>query len=237
MCLSCCKNDEEQIKLNFKLEYDNNPLVMFEPVSYPGGNQVYFSRVSFYLSNLSIINDDTPEGSTFDVKDVDYIDLTNAHASRSDAETGLSLEYDLPTTNIDQVFMTIGLGSIVNATVPTDYTSDNDLSLSGEYWPGWESYIFAKIEGMIDLDGDGVLEQQIALHLGTDEARRDLITAQLNNKTELNFSIDLKKVFEQDGQIYDIATTPQIHTINEANAIESIEFLATGLINAFELKE
>jgi len=231
-----CKSDDDKLKLNFQLEYDSNPLVMFEPVDYPGGNKILISKVSFYISALSILHDDNPSGATFDVKDVDYIDLTNAHADLKSAEEGLAVEYDLPTTNIDQVFMIVGLNSNLNATVPTDYSSSNDLSLAGEYWPGWESYIFAKIEGMIDLDGDGTLEQQVALHLGSNEARREIITTNLDNETELNISIDIKKVFEHDGEIYDIATTPQIHTINEANAIESINFLADGLIRAFEIK-
>lgn len=233
-----CGSDEpkeETLSINFKLTYDNDPLVMFQQYDYPQGNKIYFSRVSFYMSNVTLINDDTPDGSQFLLSSNDYIDLTNSHITTELAEEGMTVGYGLTTENIDQIFFNIGLNSIDNATVPTDHTSDNDLSLSGEYWPGWESYIFAKIEGMIDLDGDGELEQPVALHLGTDDAKRELLTAMLNNEKDLEFIIDIEKVFNQNGQIYDIATTPQIHTIAEVDAINAINFLSTGLIRAFEL--
>lgn len=234
---SCKNNDkgDDQICLNFKLVYNDDPLVMFQEYDYPQGNKIYFSKVSFYLSNLTIWNDDTPSGSQFSITENDLIDLTNSHIDASTAEEGLTLTYDTPTQNIDQVYFQVGLNSIDNATVPTDHTSDNDLSKAGEYWPGWKSYVFVKIEGMIDLDGDGVLEKQVALHLGSDDAQRELITAMLDNQNDLKFKIDLQKVFNQNGNIYDIAGTPAIHTIDDINSGDAINFLADGFIRAFEL--
>ena len=40
----------------------------------------------------------------------------------------------------------------------------------GNYWDSWQSYIFAKLEGKIDKDGDGVFETGITLHTGGNEA-------------------------------------------------------------------
>lgn len=237
ICFFSCGDNKEVdcLQFNFKLTYDGDPLVMFDEYDYPGGNKIYFSRVSFYMSDVTIFNDDTPSGSEFLIEENDYINLTDSHITLDGAEEGLKVEYELPTTNIDQVFFNIGMDANDNATTPIEYTSDNDLSLAGEYWPGWRSYVFAKIEGMIDLNGDGTLEQPIALHLGSDEARRNLITQMLDNKRELNFNIDIQKVFDHSGEIYDIATTPQIHTIDDVDATDAINYLSTGLINAFEL--
>jgi len=225
------KNEQTEVNINYKLVYGDDPLVMFNNYTYPGGNDIQFSRISFYASQLMASSSDAVEM----IKDVEYIDLTNSHVDLSSAENGMTVSYDYAESDLDQLTFNIGLDQTTNATVPTDYPSSSALSLAGEYWPGWQSYVFAKIEGMIDLDGDGVLEQPVALHLGSDTANRILNTPDNLRSKDLNFVIDIENVFQHDGTIYDISTTPQIHTINEANAIESINFLADGLAGAFQV--
>ncbi|MBT8229803.1 MAG: hypothetical protein KJO50_06040 [Bacteroidia bacterium] len=226
--LSSCGDDPTDLTMNFKLEYGGEPLVMFDEYSYPDGKTMNFTRFSFYISELAIIKD----GNSTEIKDVDYIDLTMYNIDNEASETGYDyIIRDLEDVDFDAISFNIGLTPEMNSTVPADYNSSNPLSLSGEYWLNWESYIFAKIEGNIDLDGDGSLETGVALHLGSDPILRNIRFDNLDGDNEVDIVIDLKDVFD-DGSVYDIASTPRIHSLSQ---IEQATELIDNLVQSFRL--
>jgi len=207
-CGDDCTSDFE---MNYKLKYDGEPLVMFQEYTYPDGKSLEFTRFSFFISDVNIKSDNNSEM----VKEVDYIDLTVSHSTLEKAENGYGYSINMEDKPIQEVTFDIGLSPEQNATKPQDYTSDNVLSKSGEYWSGWESYVMVKIEGFIDLDGDGEREKGIALHLGSDEVTKTVTTAVENNNVQIEF--DLKDMFECNG-LYDIAAVPAIHTLANTSA-------------------
>jgi len=224
--ISCGSDSENNATLNFKLEYAGEPLVMFQEYDYPDGNKIEFSRISFYVSDL-LLNTD---GSSYDSGEF-YVDLTTAHSEIALSQNGLDLSIgNIEANNIQSISFNLGLNPELNGTVPTDYPSSSDLSLTGEYWSNWNSYVFAKLEGRLDRDGDGTKEA-FALHLGSDEAMRALAFANTENDNTFNFSIDVEKVFNK-GSLYNIAETPNIHSLNQ---IDKINQLMDNLASSVEL--
>ena len=208
-----CGNDEQDLTINFKLTYDGEPLVLFTDYEYPSGKTINFTRVSFYLSEVELVS----AGTATELIDVDYIDLTMSNIDESSSREGYDYVLrNMGELNYDGIRFNIGLTPEMNSTLPSQYDSSHPLALTSEYWVGWMSYIFAKIEGNMDFDNDGSLEQGIALHLGADAALRNIEISNLNNQENIDITIDLKDVFEQES-IYDIEGTPRIHSLSHVN--------------------
>ncbi len=199
------------------LQYDGETLLMNKQYEYPTGQQFEFSRFDMFISNLKLIDN----GQETLIKDIDFLAMTNTYKDEATAAEGYIYKVaGLDDGNFDTVVFNIGLTPEMNATTPSDYPVSHPLGQSSEYWDGWVSYIFASIEGRIDLDTSNPnFEQGMALHLGSNEARQEVslpITLALNNnETKLiDINIDLRELFiDQDGNIYDVVSTPQTHNL------------------------
>ena len=222
--VGCGNDDPKDYTMNIKLEYDEAPLVMFDKVAYPSGQAMEITRFSFFISDLKL----TATDGSLSAIDVDYIDLTESHADLELARNGLDYLISAPEADYSSISFNIGLTPAQNATKPQDYPSSNVLSNSGEYWPGWDTYIMLKIEGMIDLDGDGVLEKGIALHLGMNEVTRSVSTGFSGD--DVNIVIDVKNIFECNGDLHDIVNTTAIHNLSKLpEAIRLMDKLGCAL--------
>jgi len=217
LLLFSCGSDKEELSVNFKLNHDSEPLVMFEEYEFgeAGGTPFEVTRFSFYISNVNLIID----GESQRFVDVDFIDLSESHSSLERANEGF--DYVLGETEGDasSISFNLGLTPEQNATVPTDYPSSNVLSKTGEYWPGWESYVFVKIEGNIDVDRDGTKEQGFALHLGSDDVLR---STSGDYSDDLTITFDLKDIFSCNGELYDLESMPMIRSLAQLGEAMSL---------------
>jgi hypothetical protein len=235
---SCGESTEDigKLELNFKLQYGGQTLTMFENVNYPDGKSMYFSRFSFYFSNPTLIK----SGHNHLLDNLSYLNLTGSHDTKAKAEQGYTITYD----NIDvgtyaSLDFGIGVPAGDNNKKPSDFPANHILSDFTEYWSGWKSYIFARSEGVIDLDNNGVFGSQDAfsLHLGANEAYRTVslsnpIEIKKNETTKLTVIIDLKKEFDGNS-IYDINSNPQTHSTDQQDQVNE---LANNLAKAFSIK-
>ena len=226
------QNTDGSVEMVLKVSYDGAPFDLSKDYVYPDGKAMYFSRFSFYLANLALR---TEEG-TASSDGINYLRLGQAHSNAAAAAEGLKFNLNgVKSGDYVNLSFDIGVPAEQNAMVPADFPSTNDLSLSGEYWPGWSSYVFCKVEGVIDFDGDGTPETDFALHLGADEALvnieldRDFVVND-DQTTELVIPIELKNLFENGSTIFDIESNPKIHTLSQAGAIAE---LATNLKTCF----
>jgi len=227
---SCNDDERSDLTLNFKLLYDGAPLVMLDDYEYPDGKTIQFTRVSFYISEVYIIRENGNDLLT----DVEMINLSQTHQSNAGATAGANFVFENQKSDpIDSIQFFIGLAPTLNATEPSDYQGDHPLANSGEYWIGWDSYIFSKLEGSVDLDGDGTMETNFALHIGSDQA---LQSTKLNIKNPdskvIPFELDVLKIFES-ADLYDIEQNPQIHSLNQ---IDKALFLIENLSNNLMIK-
>lgn len=229
MLFSGCGDKEVTGDLNirFKLKYGDQPLEMFKEYNYPVSDEkMLFQRVSFFISNITLRSS---EGD-FNLKDIDYLDLTQAH---TDPVKANGFEYKLSgilARNYTSLDFGIGVPKESNALQPKDFKAGHILSSSAEYWSTWKSYIFFRPEGLIALDGQTKPETSFALHLGADEAYRNFSINKSINITEggvtnLDIEIDMKKFF--DGKtLFDIHETQQIHSLFQ---LPIIDILADNL--------
>ncbi len=211
---SSCGDDDvaKDLAINIKLVNKGEPIVGFEPFDYPGGYSMFLTKFSLFISEMELVREDN---SSIPIGDIIFMDLLENVQTRERAEQGLSLLVsNVPSDEFTLLRFNIGVPSELNAKQPSDYSSDNVLSNSGEYWVGWSSYIFHKTEGKIDVEGDGEFETNVALHIGSDEALRVAeydIDLDLDDKQELKIVVDIDDIFSVNGEYYNFIETPQIH--------------------------
>lgn len=216
--MSSCSGDTKDISLNFKLQYEDQPLVMLEEYTFPSGQTIKFTRFSFYISNLSVRSDNLSSEKI----DVDLINLTSSHSSLQGAQEGLSYRIeDIPDKADQSLDILLGVSEDLNTSVPSDFVGDHPLANSGEYWIAWDSYIFFKIEGIVDLDGDGETETNVALHIGSNEASRQ-VSLDIDNSNSIDINIDVNSIFQDGSTIFNIEENPQIHSLSQ---IDQANFL------------
>ena len=117
--------------VNFKLAYDGQPLVYLDEYAY-GAAKIKFSKVNFYLTNISLTKAD---GTDVPIKDVIYVDFSDLNNSLAGAEAGATFTLsDVPSGQYIGLKCGIGLDSILNSKHPSDYPSTNPLSQSFNYW-------------------------------------------------------------------------------------------------------
>ncbi len=224
--LHSCGEPEDVLDLNFKLEYDDSPVVMFQDFMYPNGKLIQLQRVSFYLSDIAVQNS---EGMDVLISEAEYIDLTDSHLTEASAADGFNYKKEnISAEEYSSISFNIGLTEEQNSMAPEDFTSSSPLSISEEYWRNWNSYVFFKIEGKYDFDGDGAFGagEAFALHIGTDESRRSFSAS--TSDTETDITIDLNNIFVNNGETYDLDANSRLHSLTP-EVLAAMDFLATGI--------
>ena len=217
------------LDFNIKLQYQGQPLVIFEEYNYPDGKKIDLTRVSFYTSEMSL--DDTP------INEVEFHNLTNSHSSLELATEGYFWTVDnVRTGSYNNLSFNIGVPAALNNMDPGEFPSGHPLAKPSENWFSWMSYIFLKIEGNVDLDSDGEAETGIALHTGSNEALRRIeldypIQVLENQHTNVNLVFDLYQLFDGPTRIFPIEEYPQIHSLTQ---IDGVLEISDNLLHAID---
>lgn len=210
--------DGQSVEVNLTLSYKSEPMIYLKDYTYPSGERMQFTRATMYVSELGL---DDKRGAC-----VDFLDFSGVNGkSIALAKQGLKLQADgIPDGTYQSVQLSVGLSDAMNDMDPSNFSSTHPLNAPAEYWNGWKSYVFLKLEGNIDLDDNAEdLETAFALHLGgNDDPTGNPINAKMSVKLDstitidsenrsLKLDMDLYKVFENDGAIYDMKAKPQTH--------------------------
>lgn len=204
LLFAACK-DKEGPKTNFDItfnaNYDNVPLDYSTAYPYDG-YPVKFSRFSMFLSDITLL-----KGSEETViKETEYILFNGSTLHRTYT--------NVPEGDYTGIRLNFGVKPSNNAKKPADFATDSPLYDENEYWPGWKSYIFLKIEGKANLDGDNIYEHNLSYHCGSDPVYRSVTFNQhihvAADATALPVTFDLKKIFTMDdGRLYNMITSPK----------------------------
>lgn len=217
--------DTAKLNLSFRATYEGETLVLNQKKYTYLGNPIRFQKVNFYISDLVAVNDD---GET-ELSEIQFIDLTQTHNTQTDAEQGTNMSFSkVPVGTYNQLKFGVGVPADLNKTNPSDYSTTHPLGAdnSGEYWEAWDSYIFAKIEGQYDVDGDGNFggddDISFAYHTG---GRTELYKPiELDNNlilkagetTDLIFELDIAQLFKQgQGDPFELAAHDPARQIPE----------------------
>lgn len=143
-------------------DFDYN--TVFTDVS---GNAVQFSRLNFYITSPMIMGHGdemihsapneaflfTMDNRTFDLGDIETDESHWHHL-----EFNVGVPANLNTQN----------GG--DAKDPSEYDSGHPLAFQSPsmHWSWNSGYIFMAVEGMVDVDGDQVMDSTLTYHIGTD---------------------------------------------------------------------
>lgn len=214
-----CKEDETVIPttsaigtvdMNIKAKFNDQPLELTKIFEYKNGKKVRFTKLSFFMSGFRNSTETTAEAPLLivDFKDID---------DNSKALKGINLNLNkISAGNKSQFDIGIGVASNLNLKKPKDYPSTHPLSEPSNYWDAWNSYIFFKLEGSLDKDGDGKFETGITLHAGGNEVYQNLnfskaFTIKENETTPLSMELDISKLING----IDLETYNSTHQIGD----------------------
>ena len=214
-----CKKEENQtaknveLSITFKALYDGTKLVKNSDYNYDT-YKVQFSRFSTYISDITLLN------GTEEVKvsDIEYLDFTPDGAADNNA-VDITIKATVKEGNYTGIRMGYGVNPVNNAKRPADFAAGTPLAQEGEYWPGWKSYIFTKIEGQGDGNNDGNQDIFMLYHCGADKSYRvysydKAITVAGNSALSVEF--DLKNLFYGNNTWFDITIPSNQFTSNLA---------------------
>lgn len=236
--LAGCKDDEPtygQLAIQFKLLYDGEVMPIQDDFiyEYPDGQtQFFLSKFSFFLSDLRIENQLIDELNN----DAKLVTFSTAFGTEQAAESGNYFDtLILRTGSYDGLSFGVGVKPVLNKLTPIDFGSASDLSLTGDYWAPWESYIFTKTEGKFKSSAGTEFDEPFALHTGGSEAYQVINIPQsfeINEEevTIIPIYIDLLKQFDNNGKIYDLVNNPKIHRLDQQDLVDE---LSENLSNSF----
>ncbi len=149
LLFNSCKPEKPatgNLKIIFKAEYNNNPLVMYDTnaTNLTDPTQISISKLEFFLSEIQ-----ATATQVTTLKEVDYISL-NGTTTKALAEEGTSILLTaIPIGSYHDLGFKVGVTKAIDNTVPSDYPSTSPLGINGNYWSSWNSYISSRIEGNI----------------------------------------------------------------------------------------
>lgn len=242
-----CRNDQNastgSLEIVFQGTFGNDPLYMFErSYPYPDDMQVKWQLFQFYISDLEI--DPANSGSSpLSLSQVELIDFGGIQTEAA-AREGVKLTFhDLPAGDYQSLSFGLGVAPDLNATQPSDYAISEPLGQVANYWEASSSYIYTKIEGNADLDGDGQFGEQdekLTFHLGASDLYRQRIlpvslSIREGQTPRVIVKVDLRKALvDSAGQYVDFRQTPKDHHKNPAVyefVINNLRESAIGLNN------
>ncbi len=226
--------------VNFKAYYEGNPLVMNQTYDY-NGIDIQFSKVRFFVSEISLIQ----AGAETEIEDVEMIDITSSNTNETAAIAGFNMgSRTVPAGVYDGVKIGLGVTSDNNSLLPAEFSSTHPLGDESDYWPVWNSYIFSKLEGRYDADGDGMFEGSLVYHIGTDGLYQMKMFEDLslrmdeNQSLDFEFHIDIKDIFRENGSFINIETDGFTHTDpSNPEQMELSTLVATNWKSALSFNE
>lgn len=199
----------------FKANYDGEVFLTQKEYDYTETMPIRFTSLNFFVANISLLEQVDASEET-ELIEVDFVDLSFAEGQLAEAQAGITLSSrKVPAGTYTGLKIGFGIPADLNRTQPNDYGSNDVLSMSSHYWSGWNSYIFSKIEGVADVDGDGQFEtsegEGISLHMGTDETFTERIlfpstpiVVEEDGKVEIVLNLDVKTLFDMPINEYDV---------------------------------
>lgn len=209
-------DDTGSVELVFRALWDGVPLVMNQPVDYPGGLQLRFAEMDFYLSNARL---EKAAGDSLPLQDLALVLFTERNVDAVAAGEGIVYRLeDLPAGNYRGVTLGIGLDQVLNATRPQDYPSSHPLGVAANrYWTPWTSYIFSKLQGLADTNADGVFDLPFAYHAGGAGLYREVrvdrdLSIRGGQTLRLEFDLEVKELLRlENGGYWDIVAQSSAH--------------------------
>lgn len=222
--------------LTFKAMYDGGQLVKNQNYPYgQTGYPVFFNQFSTYVSDVELLKSD---GTSHRLTESEFVDFTPNGAPSAVSATPAFTYSNVPEGDYTGIRIGFGVKPALNAKKPADFPANHPLAKESEYWNGWKSYIFTKIEGQGDEDNNATPDHFLIYHCGSDPVYKVFdfqtpisVHADHPGHDGAAVVLDLKKIFRMpDSSYYDIVANPI--TSNAAGNVTVAQVLMANLQNA-----
>lgn len=232
------KDSHGQVDINFKSTFDATPLVMFSQIyPYYDNLNLKFQLFHMYLSDVVLIPDDATGSTTTPHTEIALISFKDV-LDQSAALQGITISANkIPVGKYKAVRFGLGVAPRFNATNPGNYTPPHPLD--DHYWSAMLGYVFMKIEGNSDNDGDGQFTDKLTFHIGDNSLYRTMefpvaLEVKEGQTATVNFGVDLRRVLAVGPDDFlDPRTVTQDHTSNP----DLYNYLYNNLEQAVQIKQ
>ncbi|MFT5764969.1 MAG: hypothetical protein ACI8X3_002405, partial [Saprospiraceae bacterium] len=242
---SSCDNDSPKVELTGNIElivkanYDGELFQTQKEYEYIAGMIIKFTEFNFYVANINVLEDESSIEET-ELADIDFIDLSFDVTQTAQALLGDTISTKKITVGTYRgLKIGFGVPADMNRKRPADFGEGHVLNTSTHFWDPLSSYIFSKIEGFSDNNGNGIFEtaeeEGIRFHLGQDEVYSERIlfpavpiVIEDGQTLKLILNIDVKKLFNMPNNQFDVNADNllDIEVYDESHGdTESLEFL------------
>lgn len=240
---AACKKDDDgapakaHLDVVFEATYGGAILETYKQYPYDAYN-FQCTRFHTYLSDIELIRAD---GSAQRLTDIAFVNFTPDNAPSSMSVRQTLPFHGVPTGTYTGIRMGVGVKPSLNAKNPGNFAANHPLFLENEYWLGWKSYIFTKVEGRGDRDMDGIDDYFVVHHYGSDPVYRTItlqapIEVSAEGASALTVSVDLRELFTMgDGTWYNLPANQQTSHMMTDISIASV--IVEHFQRAFSVKK
>lgn len=227
-------SNSAELEINFRATFGSEPLLMFaRDYEYPSIAKVKMQLFQFYLSDIALIEEGT--GKVVPFQDVALINFKDVMTDAA-AAAGISLKVKVPKGNYTALRMGLGVSPTLNATDPGNYTPPHPLD--DNYWTAATGYIFSKIEGNADLDGQGTFAEKLTFHTGANSLYQEKtfntnFTVGGNTPAPIQLDVDVRRMLMvSESDFLDFRTVTQDHT----NDVDVYGYISDNFFEAIQLR-
>lgn len=235
-----CGDDEDQVRtssldLQFLAKYQDADLDNSAAYAYPGDMDVRVTLFQFYLSDIELLPADGSD--PVHLSDIELIRFRDQFSAAAAASGQVRRYAEVPAGDYSGIRYRLGVRPDLNAQPPSAYAADYVLN-ENEYWGPAGMYVFAKMEGNVDVDNDGMFQEKFTYHLGRDDLYRTIVydvpfTISTTEPNQLTFVTDVYDVFTQGADFIDFRSESLIihgHANNPPRLLYLWENLQNGLL-------
>lgn len=227
--ISSCDSDESvygDVSIIFKGFYGDQPLVLYDFQDYVGTQDLSVTRSDIFFSHIKLFNDNEPEEYQSELELVKFTD------DPSDYTIELN---EIKAGTYSKLRLNYGIPDYLNIMVPSDFTSDNPLSLTEYHWTAWESYIFSKYEGQIRTDTADI---GFVIHNGLDELYREMVfdislEVTESGPNEIIIEVDHERMIRRGSDYVDLEAKPRNH---DPHDLSNNIFVADNIQSSISIK-
>ncbi|MEZ4917674.1 MAG: MbnP family protein [Saprospiraceae bacterium] len=240
LALSSCKDvrpvdtgADSPFTINFQAHYDGQKLEKYKDYNYDTYT-VAFSRFNTYVSDITLLKG-TEE---IHLSDVEWVDFTPDQASDNFA-VDVPLTYQVPEGEYTGIKVGFGVRPDLNAMRPSDFPAGHPLTREIEFWLGWNSYIFTKIEGTGDQNNDGMDDIFMLFHCGSDAVYRSYTFDHpftVGTDSQMDIQLDLKDLFTINNSWFDLTVPGNQFTSNNPADVTVATILMDNIKNAVHIQ-
>ena len=217
LLLAACGNDDDitqttEVELQFLATYDGNALDNSRAYPYPGDMEVRVTLYQFYLSDIELLP--AGGGDPIHLSDIEMVRFRDQFSGTAAAEGAILPFSGVPAGDYRAVRFRFGVRPDLNAKPPSEFPADYVLN-ENEYWGPAGMYVFAKVEGNADTDGDGMFQDKFSYHLGRDDLYQTVVyeepfTVSATAPNRLTFVTDVYGVLTDGADFIDFRTESRI---------------------------